>query len=86
MLGIDVSIAQLSTMSWTRTLKQRSRWKWSASRLGRYNPGERAPATHWIGDLVGPRAGLNAVVKRKNPSGYKNIVEETKKHKRKLVE
>jgi len=26
-------------------------------------PGKRAPFTHWIGDWVGPRAGLNAVVK-----------------------
>jgi hypothetical protein len=30
--------------------------------LGRFNPRERAPGTHWIGGWVGPRAGLNAVV------------------------
>jgi hypothetical protein len=24
----------------------------------RFNVGERAPGTHWIGDWVGPRAGL----------------------------
>jgi hypothetical protein len=28
----------------------------------------RDPRTHWIGDWVGPRAGLDAVVKRKIPS------------------
>jgi len=25
----------------------------------------KAPGTHWIGDRVGPRAGLDAVAKRK---------------------
>jgi hypothetical protein len=29
---------------------------------------ERATGTHWIGGLVGPRAVLDAVVKRKIPS------------------
>jgi hypothetical protein len=29
---------------------------------------ERAPGTHWIGGWVGPRAGLNVMVKRKIPS------------------
>jgi hypothetical protein len=29
---------------------------------------ERAPSTHWIGGWVGPRAVLDAVVKRKIPS------------------
>jgi hypothetical protein len=28
-------------------------------------PGERAPGTHWIGVLVGPKAGLDNVEKRK---------------------
>jgi hypothetical protein len=28
-------------------------------------PREIAPGTHWIGGWVGPRAGLDAVVKRK---------------------
>jgi hypothetical protein len=32
------------------------------------NPKERAPGTHCIGGWVGPRAGLDAVVKRKIPS------------------
>jgi hypothetical protein len=40
--------------------------EWSASRLGRFTPKERAPGTHWVGGWVGPRAVLDAVVKRKN--------------------
>jgi hypothetical protein len=39
----------------------------SASRPGRLTPTERAPDTHWRGGWVGPRDGLNAVVKRKIP-------------------
>jgi hypothetical protein len=42
--------------------------EWSASRPGRFTPKERAPGTHWIGGLVGPRTVLDAVVKRKIPS------------------
>jgi hypothetical protein len=38
------------------------RGEWSASRTGRFTPGERAPGTHWIGAI------LDAVVKRKIPS------------------
>jgi hypothetical protein len=37
----------------------------SASRPGRFSPGEIAPGTHWIGGWVGPRAGLDDVQKRK---------------------
>jgi hypothetical protein len=37
----------------------------SASRLGRFTPGERAPGPHWIGGLVGLRACLDAMEKRK---------------------
>jgi hypothetical protein len=33
--------------------------KWSVSRSGCFNPGERAPATHWIEDWMGPRADLD---------------------------
>jgi hypothetical protein len=33
-----------------------------------FTPRKEAPGTHWIGSLVGPRAGLDAVVKRKIPS------------------
>jgi hypothetical protein len=39
--------------------------KWSASRPGRFTPGERPCGTHRIGGWVGLRAGLDAVVKRK---------------------
>jgi hypothetical protein len=41
---------------------------WSASRSGHFTPRERTPGTHWIGGLVGPRAVLNAMVKRKIPA------------------
>jgi hypothetical protein len=36
-------------------------------------PKKRAPGTHWIGDWIGLRAGLDAVVKRKilSPAGRK---------------
>jgi hypothetical protein len=40
----------------------------SALRPGRFIPRERASGTHWIGGWVGPRAILDAVVKRKIPS------------------
>jgi hypothetical protein len=33
-------------------------------------PRERAPGTYWIGGWVGPRAVLDAMVKRKIPSPY----------------
>jgi hypothetical protein len=39
--------------------------EWSASRPGRFTPGERAPDSHWIGGWVGPRAGLDDVETRK---------------------
>jgi len=42
--------------------------EWSASRTGHFTPRERAPATHWIGGWMGPRAVLDDVVKRKIPS------------------
>jgi hypothetical protein len=37
---------------------------WSASRPGRFNSGETAPCTHCIGGWVGPRAVLDAMVKK----------------------
>jgi hypothetical protein len=40
----------------------------SASRPGRFTPKERAPGTHWIRCWAGPRAVLDAVVRRKIPS------------------
>jgi hypothetical protein len=39
--------------------------KWSASRTGRFTPGERVPGTHWIGGWVNPRACLDDLEKRK---------------------
>jgi hypothetical protein len=39
--------------------------EWSASCLGRFNPRESAPNTHWIGGWVGRRAVLDAVVEKK---------------------
>jgi hypothetical protein len=39
--------------------------EWSASRPGRFTPGERALGTHWIGGCVGPRAGLDNMEKAK---------------------
>jgi hypothetical protein len=42
--------------------------EWSASRPSRFTPTKRAPGTHWIGGWAGPRAVLEAVVKRKIPS------------------
>jgi hypothetical protein len=37
--------------------------KWSVPRPGRYNRGERAPGSHWIGGWVGNRASLDDVKK-----------------------
>jgi hypothetical protein len=42
--------------------------EWSASRSSRFTPREKAAGTHWIGGWVGPRAVLDALVKRKIPS------------------
>jgi hypothetical protein len=39
--------------------------EWSASRPGLFTPGESVPGTHWKGDWVDPRAGLDDVKKRK---------------------
>jgi hypothetical protein len=33
--------------------------EWSVSSPSRFTPGERVPATHWIGGWVEPRAGQN---------------------------
>jgi hypothetical protein len=39
--------------------------EWSASHPCCFIPWEIAPGTHWIGGLVGPRAGPDVVEKRK---------------------
>jgi hypothetical protein len=39
--------------------------EWSTSRPGRFNAGERAPGTHWIGGWVDLRAGLDDLENRK---------------------
>jgi hypothetical protein len=39
--------------------------EWSASRPGRFTPGERASGIHWIGGWVALRTGLDDVKKRK---------------------
>jgi hypothetical protein len=36
--------------------------EWSASCPDRFTPRERAHSAHWIGDWVGPRAGLDPVM------------------------
>jgi hypothetical protein len=37
--------------------------EWSSSRSGHFIAAERAPGTHWIGDWVDPRAGLDDMEK-----------------------
>jgi hypothetical protein len=45
--------------------------EWSASRSGRFTPGERARNTHWIGSWVGLRAGVDEMEKRKYHNSLK---------------
>jgi hypothetical protein len=40
--------------------------KWLASSPSLFNPGEKVPGSHWIGDWVGSRAGVDAMEKRKS--------------------
>jgi hypothetical protein len=49
--GVDVEIHVFFTSALVGS-------EWSDSLPGRFNPGERAPSTDWIGDWVGPRTGL----------------------------
>jgi hypothetical protein len=46
--------------------------EWSAWLMGWFTSRERAPGTHWIGDWVGSRAGLDAVVSRRILSPYRD--------------
>jgi hypothetical protein len=39
--------------------------EWSASRFGRFTPGERVPVSDWVGGWVDPRSGLDDMKKRK---------------------
>jgi hypothetical protein len=41
-----------------------TRWRWVVS----FTPRERVPDIHWTGSWMGPRTGLEAVLKRKFPS------------------
>jgi hypothetical protein len=43
--------------------------QWLASYPGRFTPGKRAPGSHWIGDWVGPRDGLDDVEIILDPTG-----------------
>jgi hypothetical protein len=51
--------------------------EWSASCPVRFIPRERATGTHWIGGWVGPRAVLDAVVKRRIPSTRRESIPRT---------
>jgi hypothetical protein len=53
--GVDVH-------GWTSAL---AGGEWSASRPGRFTPGERAPVIQWIERWVGPRTGFDDVERRK---------------------
>jgi hypothetical protein len=56
--GVDVQIHIFFTSALVGS-------EWSASRLGRFTPGEEAPGTLWIEGWVCPTAGLEDVEKRK---------------------
>jgi hypothetical protein len=71
-------VLELSTSPWRRIGEWRHRsthsvtsaldgGEWLTSRPYRFTPRERAPGTHYVGGWVGPRAVLDAVVKRKIP-------------------
>jgi hypothetical protein len=43
-----------------------------ASRPSRFSPNGRPHFIHWIGDWVGPRAGLDAVTEKRVPASAEN--------------
>jgi hypothetical protein len=45
--------------------------EWSASRPGRFTPGESSTDANWIGGWVNPRAGLH-YVEKKNSWSYRD--------------
>jgi len=49
--------------------------EWSASRPGRFTPGVGTSGTHCREGWVGPRAGLDAVAKRKIPYHRRAVIE-----------
>jgi hypothetical protein len=52
-----------------------NRGEWSASR---FTPGDRDPDTYWIWGWFGPRAGYDAVEKRKSLAPPRNLIPVTK--------
>jgi hypothetical protein len=48
--------------------------EWSASRTGRFTPGERVAGTHWIEGWVGPRAGLGDTENILDPIGTRTPI------------
>jgi hypothetical protein len=57
--GVDVQIHIFLTSA-------QAAGEWSPSHLCNFTPGERAPGTHLIGGLVGPRASVDDMEKRKS--------------------
>jgi hypothetical protein len=56
-----------------RILDLGTRWRWVISFTPQpLYPQERTPGIHWIGGWVSPRAGLDAGVRRKIPSPYRD--------------
>jgi hypothetical protein len=55
----------------------------SASRPGRFTPGEGAPGIHWTGGCAGPKAALNDVELRKIscPAGNRTPVVQPVAHR-----
>jgi len=52
-----------------RLLDLSTRWRWVVSFMPQpLYPWGKSPDTQWTGGWVGPRAGLDAVVKRRIPS------------------
>jgi hypothetical protein len=47
-----------------RIINLGTRWRWMVSLMPRLP----YSGTHWIGDWMGPRSGLDLVTRRKNPS------------------
>jgi len=55
--GVEVQLHAFLTSA-------QDRGEWSAIRPDRFTSGERAPGACWIGGWVGPRAGLDTVVRK----------------------